>query len=61
MIALPSHKEAHKMADTVRPEWVLKVKGIVKTLFAKYKDDFVAKKRKAAAKYSYGGAWKRGT
>lgn len=29
MIALPSHKEAHKMADTVRPEWVLKILGKV--------------------------------
>lgn len=29
MVALPSHKEAHKMADTVRPEWVLEVRGIV--------------------------------
>jgi len=30
MVAIPSHEEAHGMADTVRPEWVLEVKGIVK-------------------------------
>jgi len=29
MVALPSHKEAHDMADTVRPEWVLEVRGII--------------------------------
>ena len=27
MVALPNHKEAHALANTVRPEWVLKVSG----------------------------------
>jgi aspartyl-tRNA synthetase len=27
MVALPNHKEAHALANTVRPEWVLKVTG----------------------------------
>ena len=29
MVALPSHNEAHALATTVRPEWVLKVSGKV--------------------------------
>ncbi len=29
MVALPSHKEAHVLATTVRPEWVLQVTGKV--------------------------------
>ncbi len=29
MVALPSHKEAHALAEMVRPEWVLKVSGKV--------------------------------
>ncbi|MSR78588.1 MAG: aspartate--tRNA ligase [Candidatus Taylorbacteria bacterium] len=29
MVALPSHKEAHVLANTVRPEWVLRVTGKV--------------------------------
>jgi len=29
MVALPNHKEAHALANTVRPEWVLKVSGKV--------------------------------
>jgi len=29
MVILPNHKEAHKIADMVRPEWVLEVKGKV--------------------------------
>ncbi|KKW11653.1 MAG: Aspartyl-tRNA synthetase [Parcubacteria group bacterium GW2011_GWA2_49_9] len=29
MIALPSHAEAHKLAGTVRPEWVISVSGKV--------------------------------
>ncbi len=29
MVALPNHKEAHGIATTVRPEWVLEVKGKV--------------------------------
>ncbi len=29
MVALPNHKEAHTLANTVRPEWVLKVVGKV--------------------------------
>ena len=30
MVAIPSNKEAHTLANTVRPEWVLKVIGNVK-------------------------------
>jgi nondiscriminating aspartyl-tRNA synthetase len=29
MVALPSHAEAHALAETMRPEWVISVKGIV--------------------------------
>ena len=29
MVALPNHEEAHKAADTVRPEWVVEVTGKV--------------------------------
>ncbi len=29
MVALPNHKEAHDLANTVRPEWVLEVTGKV--------------------------------
>jgi aspartyl-tRNA synthetase len=29
MVALPNHTEAHKLASTVRPEWVLAVAGVV--------------------------------
>src|SRR3989344_4181972 len=29
MVALPAHKEAHALAETVRPEWVLSVTGKV--------------------------------
>jgi aspartyl-tRNA synthetase len=29
MVALPNHKEAHELANTVRPEWVLEVSGKV--------------------------------
>src|SRR3989344_5708135 len=29
MIALPSHKEAHELAGTIRPEWVISVTGKV--------------------------------
>lgn len=29
MVALPNHDEAHKLADTVRPEWVLAITGLV--------------------------------
>ncbi len=29
MVALPNHAEAHSLANTVRPEWVLKVSGKV--------------------------------
>ncbi len=29
MVALPNHKEAHALASTVRPEWVINVKGNV--------------------------------
>lgn len=29
MVALPNHEEAHKIADTIRPEWVIEVKGLV--------------------------------
>lgn len=29
MVVLPNHKEAHKLAETVRNEWVLEVKGKV--------------------------------
>ena len=29
MVALPSHKEAHELANTVRPEWVIEVSGAV--------------------------------
>ncbi|PIP58324.1 MAG: aspartate--tRNA ligase [Candidatus Vogelbacteria bacterium CG22_combo_CG10-13_8_21_14_all_37_9] len=29
MVALPNHEEAHQVANTVRPEWVLKVTGLV--------------------------------
>ena len=29
MVALPNHEEAHALAGTVRPEWVLEVTGIV--------------------------------
>jgi len=29
MVALPNHEEAHQMASTVRPEWVLAVTGMV--------------------------------
>jgi len=29
MVVLPNHEEAHKAADKVRPEWVVKIKGIV--------------------------------
>jgi len=29
MVALPSHKEAHEIANTVRPEWVVEVTGKV--------------------------------
>jgi len=28
MIALPSHKEAHELAGTIRPEWVISVKNV---------------------------------
>lgn len=29
MVVLPNHEEAHKIADTVRPEWVVEVRGKV--------------------------------
>ncbi|MBX4197784.1 aspartate--tRNA(Asn) ligase [Candidatus Parcubacteria bacterium] len=29
MVALPNHKEAHELANTVRPEWVIQVRGMV--------------------------------
>jgi len=29
MVALPNHEEAHSLADTVRPEWVIEVIGKV--------------------------------
>lgn len=29
MVALPNHEEAHKIADTIRPEWCIKVTGLV--------------------------------
>ncbi len=29
MVALPNNKEAHELANTVRPEWVVEVRGIV--------------------------------
>jgi len=29
MVALPNHEEAHKVADTIRSEWVVEVKGVV--------------------------------
>lgn len=29
MVALPNHKEAHELADTIRPEWVISVIGKV--------------------------------
>ena len=29
MVALPNHKEAHELANTVRPEWVVEVTGKV--------------------------------
>lgn len=29
MVALPNHEEAHTVANTVRPEWVIKVTGMV--------------------------------
>ncbi|MEI7480647.1 MAG: OB-fold nucleic acid binding domain-containing protein, partial [bacterium] len=29
MVALPNNKEAHELASTVRPEWVLEIKGKV--------------------------------
>ncbi|PCI19725.1 aspartate--tRNA ligase [Candidatus Wolfebacteria bacterium] len=29
MVALPNHVEAHELANTVRPEWVIEVTGIV--------------------------------
>jgi aspartyl-tRNA synthetase len=29
MVALPSHEEAHNLANKVRPEWILEVKGLV--------------------------------
>ncbi len=29
MVALPNHEDAHKIVDTVRSEWVIKVRGIV--------------------------------
>ena len=29
MVALPNHEEAHGVANTVRPEWVIKVTGLV--------------------------------
>jgi len=29
MVALPNHEEAHKIAQTIRPEWVIEVKGPV--------------------------------
>ena len=30
MVALPAHEEAHKIADTLRSEWVIKVTGLVR-------------------------------
>lgn len=29
MVALPEHEEVHKVADSIRPEWVIEVKGKV--------------------------------
>ena len=29
MVALPNHKEAHEIANKVRPEWVIEVEGII--------------------------------
>jgi aspartyl-tRNA synthetase len=29
MVALPSHKEAHELANTIRPEWVVEIQGKV--------------------------------
>lgn len=29
MVALPNHEEAHRVANTLRPEWVVEVKGMV--------------------------------
>lgn len=29
MVALPEHKEAHEIASTIRPEWVVQIKGKV--------------------------------
>ena len=29
MVALPSHKEAHELASTIRPEWVVEIQGKV--------------------------------
>lgn len=29
MVALPNHEEAHKIAETIRPEWVVEVRGKV--------------------------------
>jgi len=29
MVVLPNHEDVHKIANTVRPEWVIEVKGIV--------------------------------
>ena len=29
MVVLPNHEEAHQTAQEIRPEWVIKVKGLV--------------------------------
>ena len=39
MVVLPSDKEVHKIADTVRPEWVIGVLGLVKERPANMKND----------------------